>query len=96
MNGVDIRMVDWNVEKTRADIESAVIWSPNFGRLHPLTVAIREIKKKLSEKFVARDLGPVRHFLNCKIDYDIEAGHIRLSQTAYINQLNEIYRDHTN
>lgn len=48
---------------------------------------IHEIKTKLMQKFVMKDMGKVKSYIGIDIDYDCEKGKMTLSQEKYIESL---------
>ncbi len=52
---------------------------------------INEVKSKLMENFVLKDLGEVETYIGIEIEYKKDLNEMKLSQTKYIESLSEKY-----
>ena len=68
------------------------VYVDDMGMLASDLHFMEKLKKLIEEVFKIKDLGPIKQLLGFAIDYDQETGHLKLSQSCYIQQSLKHYR----
>ena len=64
-----------------------VLYVDDLLIIAPTTMILSNLKKKLTEEFDMKDLGPISYYLGIRVVRDRKARKISLVQDAYINKI---------
>ena len=65
------------------------LYVDDLAIIGPNITDIKSFIKELKTYFNLKDLGPIKDYLGVEIDYDLNKGTLKLSQTKYLNKVLE-------
>jgi hypothetical protein len=75
------------IHKTNGQIDAIIGAYVDDLTMAGVRGALDRVKVHLCEKYSMKDLGATKHLLGVKVDYDITAGTLKLSQTTTVDNL---------